>query len=246
MNHTTRHPKTCEHRQPQHSRPEPHYCRPTPNTGTTQDLHKPQPRKSPHNPHPNHHEHRRHHQNPRPPHYDPLHPKHACHNHPNPHQQTNRQHQPRHLPHPSTHTTHEHHTTIKTGRTQIRFNNLPTQTPGGHHTQITPHPKRPSETHTPHPKQKIHPQPVPPHTQPPTPQRPNPTSTTHPHKQHHQTTIPTPYTHAHKRSPHPTDTQPPNTPRPSPLPKDSIHSAPRAHLPAPHRRHPPHATTRSP
>ena len=71
---------------------------------------------------------------------------------------------------PSTHTTREHHTTIKTGRTQIRFNNLPTQTPGGHHTQITPHPKRPSETHT--PNKKIHPQPVPPHTQPQHPKDP--------------------------------------------------------------------------
>ena len=95
---------------------------------------------------------------------------------------------------PSTHTTREHHTTIKTGRTQIRFNNLPTQTPGGHHTQITPHPKRPSETHTPHPKQK---------NTPPTSPTPTSTTTTHPHKQHHQTTIPTPYTHAHKRSPPP-------------------------------------------
>lgn len=77
--------------------------------------------------------------------------------------------------------------TIKTGRTQIRSNNLPTQTPGGHHTQITPHPKRPSETHT--PNKKIHPQPVPPHTLYPCPQK----------------------------------VAPPNTPRPSPLPKDSIH-----------------------
>lgn len=77
---------------------------------------------------------------------------------------------------PSTHTTRGHHTTIKTGRTQIRFNNLPTQTPGGHHTQITPHPKRPSETHTPHPKQKNTPPTSPtPHTTPNTPKtQPNP------------------------------------------------------------------------
>ena len=102
------------------------------------------------------------------------------------------------------------HTTTKTGRTQIRSNNLPTQTPGGHHTQITPHPKRPSETHTPHPKQKNTPPTSPtPHTTPNTPKtQPQPlTPTNNTTRQPH----PTPYTHAHKRSPHPTDTQPPNT-----------------------------------
>ena len=119
-----------------------------------------------------------------------------------------------------------------------------TQTPGGHHTQITPHPKRPSETHTPHPKQKNTPPTSPtPHTTPNTPKtQPNPNHSppqTTPPDNHTHTLYPCPQ----KVAPNPTDTQPPNTPRPTSLPEYSIHFTPRAHLPAPHRHHPPHATT---
>ena len=160
---------------------------PPPNTGTTQDLHKPQPRKSPHDPHPNH-------KNPRPPHYDPLHPKHACHNHPSPHQQTNQQHQPRHLPHPQ----HTHHP-----RPPHHHQNRPHPNT----LQQPPHPKRPSETHTPHPKQKkytpnqSHPTHNPQHPKDPT-SHPHLETTHAPHPQQTyqtppQTTPPDNHTHPH-------------------------------------------------
>ena len=158
---------------------------------------------------------------------------------------------------PQHHQKHEVHHTPPRAHPQI-----PATHPRPHHNANTSPGRRSTATHAPNKKytpNQSHPTHNPQHPKDPTqPQPATPprdhTRTPHPAPHNNQappqTTPPDTHTHAYRRSPptplipsHPTHPDPPRYPK---TPFTDAHSAPRVHLPAPHRRHPPHATTRSP